>query len=77
MKVHILVSRIDGRASRGCPDLCPTNAETCGEIEAEPGKYCPDELEEHRREIHEPRRRPERDNRKVVEIQILHAESRI
>ena len=25
------------------------------------GKYSPDELEEHRREINEPRRRPERD----------------
>ena len=31
---------------------------TCGEIEADRAKYCPDELEEHRREMNEPRRRP-------------------
>ena len=77
MKVQFLVSRIDGRASRGCPDFCPTNTEMCGDIETDRGKYCPDELEENRREINEPRRRPERDVHEDVELQNLHAESPI
>ena len=76
-KVQFLVSRIDGRASRGCPDFCPTNTQSCGDIEADRGKYCPDELDGHRREMNEPRRRPERDNRKDVELLNLHAESPI
>ena len=53
------------------------NTEICGEIETDRGKYCPDELEEHRREMNEPRRRPKRDAHKDAELQNRHAESPI
>ena len=81
-KVRFHVSRIDGRASRGCPELAKgivngkhisvhNDRIKCLELHKKhsawlalyrrfSGKYCPDELEEHRREINEPRRSPER-----------------
>ena len=51
--------------------------EMCGEIETNRGKYCPDELEENRREMNEPRRRLERDAHKDAELQNINAESPI
>ena len=57
--------------------ISPINTDMCGEIETHRGKYCPDELEEHRREMNEPRRRPERDAHKYAKLQKINAESLI
>ena len=77
MNVKFLVTRIDGRASQGCPNVCPANTKIGAEIDFDHGRYCPDKLEEQRREMNEPRRRPERDIHEDVKLQNRHAEKPI